>query len=528
MRKSKFTAVIAIFLSLVILRYSLSHAEEDIVASVERALESWDVARAGQLAQKMITERPSSPRAHELAAQLSFYLGDYSPAMDHLRDAIKLGGDEEKLKAHLEFTQDSLDATKGLKLFESPHFKLYLDSAKDGVLVDYTLNALELFYAAIERDYGFKADSKIRVELFPDAELFYKASTLSVRDIEVSGAIGLCKFNKIMLLSPRTLLRGYRWLDAVAHEYVHYVVVRLSDNKAPIWLHEGLAKYEEARWRSNSSLYLDPAYRSLLAAALRQGKFVGFKRMEPSLVKLETPEQVQLAYAESASAVDFIIERAGRANLKEIMRRLARGGPEGAVAAAEVVMGFEPGSFEARWLDFLNGQNLEEVAGADIHRYKLAKGQRADDDSLSLEEIKSAVARNHVRLGDMLRARGRLKPSIIEYRRGLDKSPDAPFIMTRLAKALVLNSEFEEAIGHLKKAAELDGDNPLIHKTMGDAFLRLNRPADAAKAYWEAVQINPFDPEVHTGLLTASEASGLAEQAALEIRAIERLRAMVK
>jgi hypothetical protein len=39
-------------------------------------------------------------------------------------------------------------------------------------------------------------------------------------------------------------MHGYRWLDAISHEYMHYLIVKLTANKAPIWFHEGLAKYE--------------------------------------------------------------------------------------------------------------------------------------------------------------------------------------------------------------------------------------------------------------------------------------------
>ena len=45
------------------------------------------------------------------------------------------------------------------------------------------------------------------------------------------------------------LTTGYDWLDTVSHEYVHLVVSRKSRNTVPIWMHEGLAKYLESRWR---------------------------------------------------------------------------------------------------------------------------------------------------------------------------------------------------------------------------------------------------------------------------------------
>ena len=71
-----------------------------------------------------------------------------------------------------------------------------------------------------------------------------------------------------MLLSPRNLARGYRWTDALSHEYIHYIVVQLSYNRAPIWLHEGIAKYFESAWRLPQVAWLDRRSESLLAHAV--------------------------------------------------------------------------------------------------------------------------------------------------------------------------------------------------------------------------------------------------------------------
>ena len=50
-----------------------------------------------------------------------------------------------------------------------------------------------------------------------------------------------------MVTSPKAVVRGYDWLDTLAHEYVHFVVGNASKNTVPIWMHEGLAKYLESR-----------------------------------------------------------------------------------------------------------------------------------------------------------------------------------------------------------------------------------------------------------------------------------------
>ena len=72
-----------------------------------------------------------------------------------------------------------------------------------------------------------------------------------------------------------------------------------------------------------ASSYLSPLYETLLSRALAEGRLIKFEQMEPSLVKLETPDEVQLAYAQAASAIEFIITKAGHEGLREIMRRMA-------------------------------------------------------------------------------------------------------------------------------------------------------------------------------------------------------------
>ena len=70
--------------------------------------------------------------------------------------------------------------------------------------------------------------------------------------------------------------------------------------------------------------YLTPANQTLLVQALEKNQFVGFKNMEPSLIHLDTPEQVQLAYAEAASAIDFINQSKGKTGIRELLGRADR------------------------------------------------------------------------------------------------------------------------------------------------------------------------------------------------------------
>ena len=88
---------------------------------------------------------------------------------------------------------------------------------------------MEKSYEAIGAELGYFPKEKVRVEVAPDATSFNAISTLSLRDIEETGAVGICKFNKLMIISPRALSFGYRWVDSLSHEYLHYVDRRLVE-----------------------------------------------------------------------------------------------------------------------------------------------------------------------------------------------------------------------------------------------------------------------------------------------------------
>jgi tetratricopeptide (TPR) repeat protein len=511
-----FLAVLLTILAVFFVGPSISQAApQEVVLSLTEKLECWNVEEAWMEIKGLLDKDPKDTELLELASQIAFHRGDYRESLMLMKSAIALGGEDERKKGFALFTEETIGVVASLKRYESPHFVISLDEKQDGILADYLMGALERTYQIMAEQYGFQPREKIRIEVFPDTKAFYFASSLSARDIEVTGAVGLAKFNKLMVLSPRALVYGYRWLDAISHEYMHYLIVKLTANKAPIWFHEGLAKYEETRWR-NGPCYLSPLYQTLMARALADGKLIGFERMEPSLVKLETPEDVQLAYAQAASAIEFIIAKGGHKGLEEVMKRMAAQRERGAGESIKEVMGLSFNEFEAKWKEYLASKGLKEVGGVHVRHYKIKEG-KADEERLDMSEIKSMVARNRAHLGDLLKERGRMEAAVLEYRRALAEIHDSVPIMNRLSNVLMSLGRDEEALEILKRAKELSPDHPSIYTDLGKIYLKLKDLKRAEEAFQASIQINPFDPEVHQGLATAFEmlgdpASGLKEK----------------
>lgn len=515
MRRIVVIALIALFVLPSIAR----GASEEALRSLTAKLSSWDVEEAWKEAKGDLAREPKDPELLELASHIAFHRGQYREALELIKSAIELGKDDDERKGYALFMEETIAVTTPFTGHESPHFIIRLDEKQDGLLADYMIETLEATYRTMAQQYGFRPEEKIRVEVFPDAKAFYHASSLSSRDIEI-GAVGLAKFNKLMVLSPRALVHGYRWLDAVSHEYMHYLILKLSQNKAPIWFHEGLAKYEETRWRDGPS-YLSSLYQSLLVRAITDQKFIPFEKMEPSLVKLETPEEVQLAYAEAASAIEFIIAKAGHEGLRQMMRYMGANN-KGAIDSIREILGLGFEEFDISWKDFLRSKGLREVSGVNASRYKIKEG-KADEERMEMEEIKSIVSRNRAHLGDRLRERGRTEAALSEYRRALADAPDSVSILTRLSSCLRQLDRDEEALGLLKRAKEVSEDHPSPYADLGEIYLKRKDFKRAKEAFEESIQINPFNPRVHQGLARTYQALGEKAASLREMEVVRKL-----
>lgn len=496
---------------------------QDALSAAEAALERWDGEEAYRLAQSVYSQRPQEPKVVALLTKASLYRGEYREAARWAERWAEVEPTNEYAKGWKAFAEQTAWAVQDLKTYSSPHFMLKLHEERDGVLAEYALEALEKAYEFLGRDLGYRPNIPVRIELFPDHERFHAASSLSKRDIEVAGAVGICKFDKVMVLSPRVLLRGYRWLDALVHEYVHYVIVKLSDDKAPIWIHEGVAKHEESRWRSATSLYLGPLNRTLLAEALRTGAFVTFDQMEPSLVRLETPQQVQLAYAEAASSVEFMLNRVGYPGLRGIFLEMARTATHGAKGPIEQVLGLPFAAFEGEWKQFLQAKQLIPVSGVQLTQFKVVEKGERDEDRLEQEALQSAAVERDLALGDLMRQRTRFDGAVYYYERARKGRPDSTFVLNKLSRALLAARRTQEAVPHLLHALEIYPDYSTSHATLGDAYRLLGEMEKARYHYEQAIQINPFDPTPHHYLVELYRQAGDTEAAQREAQVAKRL-----
>src|SRR5207253_2399876 len=282
------------------------------------------------------------------------------------------------------------EETKGNEVFESAHFVLRTRPGKDTLLAPYALEALEKAYTGLTKDLGIEPPQKVRVEIYDSARSLARVSPLTIDQIKNSGTIALCKYNRLMVTSPKALLRGYPWLDTVSHEFVHYLVTQKGRNTVPIWLQEGLAKFLETRWRGAPGMAVDDMSISLLQDAAKKDKLIPFAKMHPSIAMLPTQEQAALAFAEVEAAIRLLYQRGGQPALTELVSAMAAGmTDEEAVAQA---YGKSFAEFEADWQAELKKPRAKEVPHI-ARRYAFAQMQLGRFPEAE-EALRSAVERD--------------------------------------------------------------------------------------------------------------------------------------
>jgi len=458
-----------------------------------------------------------------LAAQLAFLEGDYERSLlllGKLSDA-RVKSSVADLKP---LVKNTIAATKGFATRETPHFIIHYPPGKDEVLLDLAADALEAAYERIGDDVGYKPPSKVRVEILPRTTDLARVSTLTEKDIETSGTIALCKYNKLMIVSPRATLFGYPWLDTLAHEYTHFVVSRATGDRVPIWLHEGIAKFQESRWRSDPGAEgLGRSYEHLLAVALKRGRLITFEQMHPSMALLPSQEAAATAFAEVYSIVAWMQQKVGYAGIRSVLTRIKDGRSERRAIAE--VMGSTWDSVESRWKRHLRTLNLrtDPTMGGKGARIRFDKTEK-DDENVGLEQVTEEKARKLARLGGLLRARGHLEGAAIEYEKARQAAPDDRFIGGKLARTYLELDKPEKAVEVAGPLAQDNREDVAPMATLGAAYLKLGDAVRAAEHLGAAVRVSPFDPAVRCGLAEAYMTLGEAARAASEQNACNLLR----
>ena len=200
------------------------HAQQekffDVVGEIaygEECLKTWQIDEASAIANKLLSTATENPYVLFFVGEVRFYEGNYKESLSFLKEAQKEPGIAQNAQEFYDFVDKIYQTTNKFKEVKTEHFLFRYEEDQDAILVDYALNTLEKAYRAVGNDLDYFPKEPVLVEVFPDAESFCTISTLTKGEIETSGTVAICLFNRVIITSPRLQPRGYQWLDTLTH-----------------------------------------------------------------------------------------------------------------------------------------------------------------------------------------------------------------------------------------------------------------------------------------------------------------------
>ncbi|HEX9304250.1 MAG TPA: hypothetical protein VGA31_07350 [Thermoanaerobaculia bacterium] len=241
-------------------------------------------------------------------------IGDFYAARHRLEDAVtawdyylRLGGADPAVLARLERTRREVSVTPGQRLLESEHFALYTDAVISPNVAARAEEHLEQEYRRQSTFFATELIDRQTVILYGGRAYF---SLVSV-PTWVSGIFD----GKIRIsLEPE---QGWtsQLAAVLSHELAHAFVRYASADRAPGWLHEGLAQWWEGKRITRGEIH--DLFRGRSPHSLAE--------MEGNLALPGDRAAPRTNYMQTLAVIEYLMETHGTGSVACIVRDLGAG-----------------------------------------------------------------------------------------------------------------------------------------------------------------------------------------------------------
>jgi tetratricopeptide (TPR) repeat protein len=255
--------------------------------------------------QEALRRNPKLAAASLLLGEIAYRAGDAEAAIRTYEEALQYAPDHARITSRLENWRKESALHGGFQRNLSPHFTVLFEGPAEQRMAGAAVEALEKAYWRIGTTLLAYPSGIITVVLYTDEQF---------RDITRSPSWAGGLFDGRIRVPMRGALGDPRQLEKVlAHEFTHALVKSLAPRGVPTWLDEGMAVVFE----TGDLKWADSLVR-------RVPSVIPLAQLHDGFLQLP-PEQVPLAYAESALAVQMLIERGGPLSLTALLQDLSSG-----------------------------------------------------------------------------------------------------------------------------------------------------------------------------------------------------------
>jgi tetratricopeptide (TPR) repeat protein len=221
--------------------------------------------------------------------------------------AAEMKPDDAGTRKHLEQVKKEIIVRDKMEEIRTDYFHISLYKEYD-IDVDLLQEYLTDIYQKVGKDLKYypPADTPI---------IFYTEEDF--RSIFKQKGIIRAFFDGSIRMFINTSTDDPRFRSIIIHEYTHAVISLLTDNRSPIWMHEGLAVFEQARYDKHPS--------GFVKAYIDQGNKLQLENIESGFNRLDEEALIGLSYEWAYTAILFILDKWGWKGVRGLLQRVKDG-----------------------------------------------------------------------------------------------------------------------------------------------------------------------------------------------------------
>lgn len=254
--------------------------------------------------------------------------GERDGAIESLEKGLLIDPNDNPLKERLSKLRAEHDFEGKMGSRGGSRFLVRYEGGENAVAGHLIGLLLEEAYLKVGSDLAFYPEDRIEA-------LLYTRETF--RDVTRSPAwAGAIYDGRIKVPAGGLTDKTSELEKVVFHEYTHALVHRISKGRAPTWLNEGIAQYEEGKSSGAHAREISEALSSGMKLRLLEGSFMGYNA-----------NAAHTAYLLSLSATEYMIREFGVSAVKRILESLGSGMGVDESLKASIYMSYD--EFDKGW-----------------------------------------------------------------------------------------------------------------------------------------------------------------------------------
>ena len=262
---------------------------------------------------------PNSPSVAVAKARLALYEEDCDLATALTVGAAAARDDEGRIIADVARGCARVTAATATDHDDAQGVWVRWQDEDDRALMPLIVDTVVKARSSLTRDLGVEWKRPLRITVVRDLLSLSAMTGLPYKSAQTTGTVAVAKWGRVTILSPRASKHGYPWRDTLTHELTHLAISMQTHERAPLWLHEGVARRQEVRWREPGPFDDRPTPESIVQRGMELKLDLQLDKLGPSIAMLPSADAAMVAFAEVTSFVRFYVENQGDAALAKLL-----------------------------------------------------------------------------------------------------------------------------------------------------------------------------------------------------------------